>query len=87
MPPTPWVPDSYPPAHRSDHVDVYQSASRGEVRVSDPYQWLEETSGEVKQWTTAQTTFTQAYLDKNPYRQKLEDKFLASKDYAKVIDN
>ena len=88
MSPTPWVPDSYPPTHRSDHVDVYQSASKGEVHVSDPYQWLEETSDEVNQWTTAQTTFTQAYLSKNPDRQKLEDKFLASKDYAKVmIDN
>ena len=86
MTPTPWVIDNYPPTHRSDHVDVYQSASKGEVHVSDPYQWLEETSDEVNQWTTAQTTFTQAYLDKNPDRQKLEDKFLASKNYAKVID-
>ena len=87
MPPTPWVPDSYPPTRRSDHVDVYKSASRGEVQVSDPYQWLEETSNEVNQWTTAQTTFTQAYLNKNPDRQKLEERFLASKDYAKVIDD
>ena len=87
MPPTPWVLDSYPPTRRSDHVDVYQSASRGEVQVSDPYQWLEESSNEVDQWTTEQTAFTQAYLDKNPDRQKLEDKFLASKDYAKVIDD
>ena len=87
MSPTPWIPDSYPPTHRSDHVDVYQSASRGEVQVSDPYQWLEETSNEVNHWTTVQTTFTQAYLNKNPDRQKLEDKFLASKDYAKVIDD
>ena len=84
---TPWAPDSYPPTYRSDHIDVYQSATRGEVPVPDPYQWLEETSNEVDQWTTAQTAFTQAYLDKNPDRQKLEDKFLASKDYAKVIDD
>lgn len=87
MTPTPWVPDSYPPTHRSDHVDVYQSASKGEVPVSDPYQWLEESSNEVDQWTTTQTAFTQAYLDKNPDRQKLEDMFLASKDYAKVVDD
>ena len=87
MTPTPWVTDNYPPTHRSDHVDIYQSASSGEVQVSDPYQWLEETSDEVDQWTTAQTNFTQEYLNKNPNRQKLEDKFLASKDYAKVIDD
>ncbi|KAF8622425.1 hypothetical protein AX15_007009 [Amanita polypyramis BW_CC] len=83
MPPAPWTPDHYPPTRRSDQVDVYQSASRGEVRVPDPYQWLEETSDEVNEWTTAQTAFAQAYLDKNTDRQKLEDKFRASKDYAK----
>ena len=87
MTPTPWAPDSYPPTRRSDHVDVYQSASKGEVQVPDPYQWLEETTNEVDEWTTAQTAFTEAYLNKSPDRQKLEDKFLASKDYAKVIDD
>ena len=87
MTPTPWIPNSYPPTHRSDHVDVYQSASRGEVQVSDPYQWLEENSDQVNEWTTAQTTFTHAYLNKNPDKQKLEDKFLASKNYEKVIDD
>nr|E2JFG2.1 RecName: Full=Dual function macrocyclase-peptidase POPB; AltName: Full=Prolyl oligopeptidase B; Short=POP B; AltName: Full=Toxin-processing prolyl oligopeptidase [Amanita bisporigera]ADN19205.1 prolyl oligopeptidase [Amanita bisporigera] len=83
MPPTPWAPHSYPPTRRSDHVDVYQSASRGEVPVPDPYQWLEENSNEVDEWTTAQTAFTQGYLDKNADRQKLEEKFRASKDYVK----
>ena len=87
MPPTTWAPDSYPPSRRSDHVDVYQSASKGEVQVPDPYQWLEENSDEVDKWTTAQTAFTQAYLDQNADRQKLEDKFRASKDYVKVIDD
>jgi hypothetical protein len=86
MPPTPWAPDSYPPTGRSDHVDVYQSASRGEVQVPDPYQWMEENSNEVDEWTTAQTAFTQAYLDQNADRLKFEGKFRASKDYAKVID-
>ena len=86
MPATPWIPDSYPPTRRSDHIDVYQSASRGEVQVSDPYQWMEEKSDEVDQWTTAQASFTQAYFNQYSDRQKLEDKFRASKDYAKVID-
>ena len=87
MSPTPWAPNSYPPTHRSDHVDVYQSASRGEVQVPDPYQWLEENSNEVDQWTTAQTAFTEAYLSKSADRQKLENKFRASQDYAKVIND
>jgi prolyl oligopeptidase len=87
MLPTPWSPNSYPPTRRSDHVDVYESASRGEVQVPDPYQWLEENSNEVDQWTTAQTAFTEAYLNKSADRQKLENKFRASQDYAKVMND
>ena len=33
---TPWVPDCYPPTHRSDHVDVHQSAFKGE-QLPDPF--------------------------------------------------
>ena len=86
MLPTPWAPDSYPPTRRSDCVGTYKSASiDGEVHVPDPYQWLEENSDEVDEWTTAQAAFAQAYLDQNAERQKLEDAFRASKNYAKVI--
>ncbi len=82
--PTAWNTHSYPPAHRSEHVDVYKSEAKGEVRVSDPYQWLEENTEETEKWTTAQEAFTRAYLDKNPDRQKLEDEITANTDYAKV---
>jgi prolyl oligopeptidase len=85
--PTPWTPGNYPPTRRSDHVDVYQSALQGEVRIPDPYQWLEEYSDEVENWTTAQAAFTQAYLDQNADTQRLADKFRASMNYAKVIDH
>ncbi|KAG5642611.1 hypothetical protein DXG03_002481 [Asterophora parasitica] len=83
MAPTPWTPNSYPPTRRSDHVDVWKSAAKGEVRVPDPYQWLEEYSDETDKWTTSQELFTRSYLDKNADRQKLEDAFRASMDYAK----
>lgn len=85
MLPTSWAPNSYPPTRRSDHVDIYKSASSdGEVHVPDPYQWLEENSDEVDEWTTAQAALTQAYLDQNAEQLKLlEDKFRASKTYAK----
>lgn len=86
MLPTPWAPGCYPPTRRSDSVETYKSASIDlDVHVPDPYEWLEEDSLEVDEWTTAQAAFTQAYLDQNAERQKLEDKFRASKDYAKVI--
>lgn len=84
MSPTPWSVSKYPPARRSDHVDVYRSESKGEVRVSDPYQWLEENTDETEKWTTAQERFTRAYLDQNTQRQKLEDEIRLNSDHAKV---
>lgn len=81
---TPWTPNQYPKARRSDHVDVYKSEKQGEVRVSDPYQWLEQQSQETDQWTTAQDQFTRSYLDTNPARTKLEQEIRANTDYAKV---
>ncbi|KAF8351067.1 prolyl oligopeptidase [Amanita rubescens] len=83
MSPTHWVPNAYPPTHRSDHIDVYNSETRGDVKVSDPYNWLEEYSDETDKWTTAQEQFTRTYLDKNPDRKKLEDAFRKSMDYPK----
>jgi len=48
--PTPWTPNAYPKARRGDHIDVYKSGKHGEVRVHDPYQWLEENSEETTTW-------------------------------------
>lgn len=84
MTPTPWTPDQYPPARRSDHVDVYKSETQGQVRVADPYQWLEESTDETDAWTSAQDTFTRTYLDKNPDRARLEKEIRANTDYEKV---
>lgn len=84
MTPTPWTPNQYPPARRSDHVDVYKSEKQGEVRVTDPYQWLEEHTDETDAWTSAQDAFTRTYLDKNPDRAKLEKAIRENTDYEKV---
>ncbi|OSD01749.1 hypothetical protein PYCCODRAFT_1368709 [Trametes coccinea BRFM310] len=81
--PTRWVPNRYPQARRSDHVDVYKSESKGEVRVHDPYQWLEHNTPETEEWTTAQEQFTRQYLDQNPERQDLEDQIRKNMDYAR----
>ncbi|KAI0699823.1 prolyl oligopeptidase [Cytidiella melzeri] len=81
--PTPWTANTYPPARRSDHTDVYKSEAKGEVRVHDPYEWLEHNTDETDKWTTAQEAFTRAYLDKNPDRQILEDEIRKNTDYAK----
>ncbi|PIL36633.1 hypothetical protein GSI_00322 [Ganoderma sinense ZZ0214-1] len=85
MPPTPtaWVPNRYPAARRLDHVDVYKSEKHGEVRVPDPYRWLEQNTSETEQWTTAQEKYTREYLDQNPERNDLEEQIRKNMDYAK----
>ncbi len=81
---TPWVPHLYPTARRADHFDVYKSKTIGEVRVHDPYVWLERNTEETEAWTTAQEACTRKYLDQNPDRQNLEDDIRKNMNYAKV---
>ncbi|KAJ3506736.1 hypothetical protein NLJ89_g6702 [Agrocybe chaxingu] len=83
MAPTPWFPDQYPKARRSDHVDRYKSARRGDVAVPDPYSWLENDTDETDKWTTAQEQFTRAFLDKNPHLDRLENVFRDCNNFAK----
>jgi len=79
-----WTPNSYPKARRSDHVDTYQSASKGSVPVHDPYNWLEKHTEETDAWVSEQERFTRKFLDQTPHRKRLEDAFRASVDYPKV---
>lgn len=81
---TTWRPNNYPPTRRSDHVDIYQSNTRGPVRVHDPYQWLEQNSEETEKWVTAQEEYTRGYLDQNAERKALEDQIRNATNYAKV---
>ena len=84
MVPTHWKPNNYPSARRSDHIEVFKSARAGDVRVPDPYQWLEEYTDETDKWTSAQEAFTRTHLDQNPDLTRLEDAFRNCNDYAKV---
>lgn len=79
-----WTPGKYPPTRRSEHFDMYKSELRGEVRVPNPYEWLEQPTQETEEWTSQQDAFTRQYLDQNPDRQKLEDEMRANSDFAKV---
>ena len=75
----------YPPARRSEVIDVYKSETRGEVEVPDPYQWLEGTTEETHNWKTAQEALMKQYLERNLNRQLLEDDIRSNTDYAKVL--
>ncbi|TDL29150.1 hypothetical protein BD410DRAFT_779479 [Rickenella mellea] len=81
--PTAFQPNTYPATRRSDHVDVYKSESKGEVRVHDPYHWLEENSEETDKWTSAQEAYTRQYLDQNEHRDNLEKDIRANTDFEK----
>jgi prolyl oligopeptidase len=80
-----WAPNTYPTTRRSDHVDVYKSELKGDVRVPDPYQWLEDAnSKETDEWTSSQERYTRTYLDQIPDRERLENEIRENTDYAKV---
>jgi Prolyl oligopeptidase, N-terminal beta-propeller domain len=79
-----WAPHCYPPTRRSDHIDLYQSETNGEVKVPDPYAWLEKDGEEKERWLVAQEALARDFLDAFPDRSKLEEKIRASTDYERV---
>lgn len=79
-----WIPNCYPPTHRSDHIDVYRSEAKGEVKVPDPYGWLEKDGEERQKWLASQEALARNFLDAHPDRVRLEEEIRASTDYEKV---
>lgn len=79
-----WIPHCYPPTYRSDHIDVYQSEAQGEVKVPDPYAWLEKDGEERKRWLSSQEALARKLLDSHPDRAMLEDEIRSSTDYERV---
>ncbi|KAH7107917.1 prolyl oligopeptidase [Auriculariales sp. MPI-PUGE-AT-0066] len=73
----------YPPARRSDHVDVYESAKHGQVQVPDPYEWLEHKSDETDEWIEAQATLTNDFLIGFKDRENLAKDFTAAYNFEK----
>lgn len=67
----------YPTTMRVEQVDTYQSASRGEVQVEDPYRWLEQdvrVSPDVEAWVQAQNAVTNRYLEGLPGRAMIAER-------------
>jgi prolyl oligopeptidase len=70
---------SYPSTQKEDVKDVYFGNT-----INDPYRWLEnDTSKQTEQWVKAQNQFTNAYLEKIPYRNKLRERITALMNYPK----
>jgi len=81
---SPWIPHRYPPTRRSDHIDTYQSEAKGEVKVPDPYVWLEKDGEERKGWLASQEALARNFIDAHSDRARLEEEIRASTDYEKV---
>jgi len=70
----------YPDTRRGDVVDSY-----GNVRVADPYRWLEDLdSPEVAEWVAAQNAVTFAHLDTLPHREHLQRRLTELWDYPRT---
>src|ERR1051325_7798959 len=71
---------TYPESKKVEQVDDYFG-----TKVADPYRWLEdETSSEVKAWVEDQNRVTFAYLDKIPYREKLQARLTQLFNYPRI---
>jgi len=71
-----------PPATKTvDQIDTYH-----EVKVADPYRWLEDdvrTSKEVAQWVEDENKHTQAYLEAIPQREAIRKRLTKLWDFEK----
>lgn len=77
----------YPSARREEHYDTYRSAAtKEEVKVHDPYVWLEKPpseSEETKKFVEEQAALTASFLKKDPNRDRFRDRLTQAYDYAR----
>jgi len=71
----------YPVTKKITQVDNYFG-----TKVSDPYRWLEnDTSAETKAWAQKEQNFTEAYLSKIPFRDKIMKRYKEILNYPKYF--
>ncbi len=69
----------YPKTRPEKVVDNYFG-----VQIFDPYRWLEnDTSSQTAAWVKEQQNFTENYLSKIPFRDKLKNRITELMDYPK----
>jgi prolyl oligopeptidase len=69
----------YPETRMGDVVDNYFG-----VEVPDPFRWLEDdNSPETKAWVQAQNQVTFGYLERIPFRKKIQDRLTEIWDYER----
>src|SRR5690625_4800227 len=70
----------YPETKKVDTVDEYFG-----TEIADPYRWLEDDhSEETKEWVKAEYKVTFDYLERIPYREKVENRLTELWHYEKI---
>jgi len=73
---------NYPQTKKVSQVDDYFG-----TKVEDPYRWLEnDTSAETKAWVLKEQKFTEDYLSKIPFRDKIMNRYKEILNYPKYYD-
>ncbi len=71
---------NYPPATKSEVKDNYHG-----TMIPDTYRWLEDdNSSETAAWVKSQVNFTENYLSKIPFREKIRKRITELWNYEKV---
>ncbi len=76
----------YPKTETVDQVDTYKSTDGKEVKVADPYRWLEEDvreSDRVAAWVAEQQTLTTSYLNRLSEREAFQERLTELWDYER----
>lgn len=69
----------YPVTQKVDHTDDYFG-----TKIADPYRWLEnDTAKNTEDWVKAQNLITNTYLDKIPFRKKIQTRLTELWDYPR----
>lgn len=70
---------NYPATHKGQVQDNYHG-----IIIADPYRWLEDdNSEETKNWVSAQSAFTNSYLENIPFREEIKNRFTEILNYER----
>ncbi|CAL8084843.1 unnamed protein product [Orchesella dallaii] len=66
---------TYPPAHRDDSVENTYKSDNGNVKIKDPYRWLEDPDSEdTKEFISRQNKLFYDYVNSNPEKDSIKEK-------------
>ncbi|KAG8936825.1 hypothetical protein FRC00_007609 [Tulasnella sp. 408] len=76
------LPKPYPQTRRTEHVDTYLN-KEGEVKVPDPYNWVEQDTEERSAWLDKQGEVTQLFIENFGSREKIKAELTKNWDFSR----